>query len=443
MGSLLGSIFGEGSATQGDTFADRLRAQYAPGAYQAHQQNQQQQAIYSAMLQNGASPAQAQMLAASPQAFQAGQGAYMPAAPQVQTYTNSAGEQIPVQIQNPGGRAGHGLSLSGIPITAPGTTANPTQAAGGQEATQVGEQTQNAPAASAGPTNTLQGMPGSTAQTLQMIDKAREAGVSGEELLKQVPREFRDLAEAVQSGKMTEKQLVEHRGVQTRNIVSKLVQAIDPDYSEAANEARNNYRTQYFSGKNTDVGGQVKSINKLAGHANAIADASLNMDNIGLGGSGLATPINKLGNYLYSTPGAGLKRASDLYTNELSSYLSGKGGSGVDERKERSQAFSPNQTPQAMGQALLTDIEFLEKQMQGNEQHRNQVFTNPKMQQQFPLVSPQALEQLNQAKVKAHKLVGDYDEWSKSEEGQKAGVSPKGAPVNAPNNLPNGWKLIK
>ncbi len=86
--------------------------------------------------------------------------------------------------------------------------------------------------------------------------------------------------------------------------------------------------------------------------------------------------------------------------------------------------------------------------MEGNEQHRNAVFPDQKMAKGFPLVSPQALEQLNQAKIKAHKLVGDYDEWSKTIEGQKAGVSPKGADVsvlpqqNSPT-LPQGWKLVK
>src|ERR1700677_2695032 len=100
MPGLMYSLFGSGSPTSGDTFADRFRAQYAPGAFQAHQQNMQQQSIYSAMLQNGATPEQAQALAASPQFFASGQGAYMPQAPQVQTYTNSGGDQIPVQIQN-------------------------------------------------------------------------------------------------------------------------------------------------------------------------------------------------------------------------------------------------------------------------------------------------------------------------------------------------------
>ncbi len=442
MGSLLGSIFGEGSPTSGDTFADRLRAQYAPGAYQAHQTNMQQQAIYSAMLQNGASPEQAQMLAASPQAFQAGQGAYMPQANKATPVNNSDGSQTILQESNPGGPAGHSLSISGIPITPPGTTASPAAAAGGARSAQAApatqaEQNENAPAPVPGAGNTLQGMPGSTNAVLAQI-KANKA--AGKDATLGLPDGYKAMAQAVIDGRETLKDITSTRGAQTRNAINEIVQTIEPNFDENMNEARQTYRKQYVSGKATDIGGQIKSLNKLAGHANAMADASTEMDNIGLGGSNLAVPVNKLTNMIYSTPGAGLKRAADLYTNELSSYVSGKGGSGVDERQERSKAFSPNQTPQSMGKALLTDIDFLEKQMQGNEQHRNSVFTNPKMQEQFPLVSPQALEQLNQAKIKAHKLVGDYDEWAQSEEGKGAQVT-KPPAVNS--TLPQGWRLVK
>ncbi len=448
---ILDSMFGGGSQDQSQGpqspgILSRMQAQYAPGAYAAEQQAKQQQAVYQAALQTpGMSPQIAQAMAMSPQFFGAQQGAYLPQSPQVTPVQNSDGSQTLLQQSNPGGGAGHGVSISGIPITEPpGTTAKPAQAAGAAPATQGAEQSENAPAPVSGSKNTLQGMPGSTNAILEQI-RANKA--AGKDPTLGVPQGYKAMAQAVLDGRETLKDITSTRGAQTRNAINEIIQTIEPEFDENMNEARNTYRKQYISGKATDIGGQVKSLNKLAGHANAMADASTEMDNIGLGGSGLAVPINKFTNAVYSTPGAGLKRAADLYTNELSSYVSGKGGSGVDERKERSQAFSPNQTPQSMGKALLTDIDFLEKQMQGNEQHRNAVFTNPKMAGQFPLVSPQALEQLNQAKIKAHKLVGDYDEWSKTTEGAQAGVSPKGADVSVlPKNnptLPQGWRLVK
>ncbi len=305
---ILDSMFGGGQGQdqsqgpQSPGILSRMQAQYAPGAYAAQQQSLQQQAIYSAMLQNGARPEQAQALAMSPQFFQSGQGAYMPQGPQVQTYTNSDNAQIPVQIQNPGGRAGHGLSLSGIPLIAPGTTASPEQAAGGG-ATPGAEQSGNAPAGSAGPTNTLQGMPGSNAQILQMIDKAQAQGTPAEEVLKVVPREYRDLTQAVLDGRMTFKELTQNKSDTTRKVVSRLVNAIDPEFDENMNEARQGYRKQYVSGKATDIGGQVKSLNKLAGHANAMADAAEAMNNYGVGGvAAIAHPLNRIGNQLNSTP---------------------------------------------------------------------------------------------------------------------------------------------
>ncbi len=447
---ILDSMFGGGSQDQSQGpqspgILGRMQAQYAPGAYEATQQAQRQQAIYHAALQTpGMSPQVAQALAMSPQFFQNQQGAYLPQAPQVTPVQQSDGSQTLVQQSNPGGGAGHGISISGIPITEPpGTTPNATRAAGATPPTQGGEQSGNAPAASAGPGNTLQGMPGSTNAILKQIEANKAAGADP---MAGVPEYYKGMAQSVREGRETLKDITSQRGAPTKNIVNAIIQAAEPDFDENMNEARNTYRKQYVSGKATDIGGQVKSLNKLAGHANAMADAASSMNNYGLGGvAPIAHRLNEVGNMINSTPQAGLKRAADLYTNELSTYVSGKGGSGVDERKERSAAFHPNATPQEMGNSLLTDIEFLEKQMEGNEQHRNAVFPG-KMADKFPLVSPQALEQLNQAKVKAHKLVGDYDQWSQTAEGQKSGISPHGADVSVlPKSptLPSGWRLVK
>lgn len=445
---ILDSVFGGGQPQEGQdqgvrpaSWGDRFRAEYAPGAYAAQQQNLQQQAIYSAVLQHTQNPDVARALAMSPQFFAAQQASYLPQPTQVIPVQNSDSSQTLVQQSNPGGGPGHGVSISGIPITEPpGTTGSPARAAGGAsqasaaQGAQGGSSTPTAQVQVAQPTNTLEGMPGSTNAVLKQIEANRAAGKDPTE---GIPAYFKGMAQAVMEGRETLKDITSTRGAQTRNAINAIIQAAEPEFDENMNEARNTYRKQYVSGKATDIGGQVKSLNKLAGHANAMAQAAMDVDNIGLGGSGMARPLNALGNFLYSTPAAGLKRAADLYTNELSSYVSGKGGSGVDERKQRSEAFSPNATPQEMGQNLLTDIEFLEKQMEGNEQHRNMVFNNPKMQEQFPLVSPEARAQLNEAKVKAHKLVGDFNEWSVTPEGQKA----TGHPLA--QGLPKGWKLIQ
>ncbi len=421
---ILDSIFGggqQGPPQQGprpDSWHDRFQAEYAPGAYGAHQQSQQQQAVFNAAMQTqGMSPQVAQALAMSPQFFGAQQGTYLPQPSQTQVLTDSQGNQTIGEIRNPGGSAGHSRDFSGLPITPPGTTASPAAASGAQGGTTPPEQTGNAPAASSGPQNTLQGMPGSTTEIFKLIETNKAAG---RDPTTGIPEFYKGMANAVREGRETLKDITSQRGAPTRNIVNAIVQAAEPEFDENMNEARNTYRKQFVSGKATDIGGQIKSINKLAGHANEIADASTNMDNIGLGGSELARPINKLGNYLYSTPGAGLKRAADLYNNELSTYVSGKGGSGVDERKSRQEAFDPNATPQSMGKTLLTDIAFIEKQIEGNEQQRDSVWKGTKLGSQFELASPEAHEQLNQAKIKAHKLVGDYEEWAKSPEGQKA-----------------------
>lgn len=439
---LLDSMFGgqDDQSQQGPQspgILGRMQAQYAPGAYAAKEQAMQQQAVYQAALQTpGMSPQIAQAMAMSPQFFQAQQGAYLPQSPQVTPVQNADGSQTLFQQNNKGGGAGHGVSISGIPITEPpGTTQNATQAAGGAGATPGAEQNENTPAASAGPTNTLQGMPGSTPAILAQI-KANKA--AGKDPALGIPDTYKLLSDAVLDGRETLKNITSTRGAQTANAVNQITLAREPGFDENMNEARNTYRKQYVSGKVSDIGGQVKSLNKLAGHANAMAQAATDVDNIGLGGSALAHPINELGNLIHSTPAAGLKSAADKYVAEKNTYLAGKsGGTDKGEREARREEYSGAATPQEMGTSLLSDIDFIEKQLQGNEQHRDAVFSNPKMRQQFELASPQALEQLRQAKVKAHKLVGDYDTWSQSEDGQGA------QPAQEKPGLPQGWKLVK
>ncbi len=421
----------------------RMQAQYAPGAYEAVQQASRQKAVYDAAMQTqGMSPQIAQALAMSPQFFGAQQQSYLPQATQVIPVTNPDGSTTLTQMSNPGGKAGHGGSLSGIPITEPpGTTQSPAQAAGGAGATQGADQSENAPAPVSGQRNTLSagGMPGST----QAIEARVDANIAaGQNPLTGLPDNYKNAAQAVLDGRMSLSEIKQTRSEHIAGTVRNIVLKADKNFDERQNESQSTYYKQYASGKATDIGGQVKSINKLAGHANEMADASTAMHNYGAGGiAPIAYAINRTGNMFNSTPQAGLKRAADLYNNELSTYVSGKGGSGVDERKARSAAFDPNATPQEMGNTLLTDIAFIRKQIEGNEQQRNALFKNPQQQKNFELASPQALEQLNQAEVKAHKLIGDFDEWSKTTEGQGAAGTAK--TMTQPSNLPPGWKIVR
>ncbi len=431
---------GQAAGPQSPGILSRMQAQYAPGAYEAVQQAQRQRAVYDAAMQSqGMSPQIAQALAMSPQFFGAQQQAYLPQATQVTPVQQSDGSQTLLQTSNPGGSPGHGVSISGIPITEPpGTTQSPGQAAGAQGATPAADQGQGAPAPVSGPKTTLEGMPGSTQATLKQIEANKAAGVDPTAGL---PTFYKGLAQAVLEGRETLKDITSQRGAATRNAVNAIVQTIEPNFDENMNEARNTYRKQYSSEKPTDVGGQVKSLNKLAGHAHAMADAAVNVDNIGLGGSGLAHPINAVGNYLYSTPAAGLKSAADKYVGEKTTYISGGKGGDKGEREERRQEYNGSSTPQEMGTALLSDIDFIEKQMQGGEQHQKALFPNDKLRETMPLQSPEAVEHLRQAKVQAHKLLGDFDQWSKSPEGEgAAGVANT---MKQPGGLPPGWKFVK
>ncbi len=444
MAGLFDGLFGGGdqqqtpeqqARPQADGMFDRLRATYAPNAYAAHQQSLQQQAVYDAMVKT-AGPEMARAMATNPQFFQAANQAFLPAAPQSQVLQDQFGGQSIGQILNKGGGAGHGMEYSGLNIVnPPGTTQNPAQATQGA----VHKDPQDGTSA-VQPQNTLTGMPGGIQSLLDTIKANKAAGRPADEWL---PYAYKYMTRAVLEGKQTLKDVFESRGKGMRTVVNELALAQDPDFSESASEARKTYLNQWNSEKATDAGGQIKSLNKLYGsHIPGMIDAAVNMDNVGMGGIGaIAHPINKLGNAIFTTPGAGLKRASDLYNTEFSNFISGKGGSGVDERKERNTDFSPNRTPQEMGTALLKDIEYIEGQQKAMEQHRDSVFKNTTMGQRLPVVDPQAQQQLNQAKIKAHKqLVGDFDEWSKTADGQKT-LGTAGGTAPAAGALPAGWSV--
>jgi hypothetical protein len=420
----------QGGGPAPDSFWDRFRAQYAPGAYSAHQQSLQQQAIYSAMVQNGASPSQAQALALSPQFFQSGQAAYMPQAPQVQTYMNSGGDQVPIQVQNPGGRAGHGLSISGIPVIAPGTTANPTEAAGGAPAQ---PQDQGGPAA-APVANTIQGMPGSTQQMLGQIDAARNQGVTGNDLLQLAPREYRDMTQAVLDGRMTLKEIAERRGNSARTIVTKLALGAEPNFDENMNEARNVYRKSYMSTQPNNVGFKREALGTTLEHLNSTLDSAINMHN----SESSIGPVAEFSNRFRQLGNEQGAKANDFDTRtdtlagETAKFITGKPPAEGIEKTYKSR-WNQYATPQQLAAAGDAYLELISGKMRDMERERDANFANnPSQTGNMPIALPEHQAMIEQIKKKIAAL-------------KAQGGSPQaegGAPAGNPS-LPSGWKLIE
>lgn len=388
MAGLLDMAFGPDDTSQGPrplTLQQRAFAAQpgGPGRYEAEQAAQRQRAVYDAVTANTGTHQQAMGAALDPAHFSTYSDPTAPKAPELQQSVNAmTGESTPYAVNRP---AGGGMSISGVPIAQPGAT----------------------PRGPGGPApNTLnQGMPGSITETIARIEAAKAAG--GDPLAALSPVD-RGMAQAVYDGRLSLKDVESGRGKGPRTMVERALTTAHPDWNSNDNEAQNTYRKQFMSEKNTDIGGQVASINKLAGHANAVADAAGDMHSTGLGGlTGPAHYINEAANTAFGTPAAALERKSDEYNTELSRYMSGVGAGGVAEREQRRTSFNKGTTPQEMGASLLSDIEFLEKQVEGKEQHRNDVFkNNPQLAASFNVISPEGRAQLEQAKLKAYRLMG-------------------------------------
>jgi hypothetical protein len=390
MAGLLDMAYGPDDTSQGPrplTLQQRAFAAQPGGVgrYEAEQAAQRQRAVYDAVMANQGSHQQAMGAALDPAHFNTYSDPTAPRAPEVQQSVNAmTGESTPYAVNRP---AGGRLNISGIPI--------------GQAAPQGAPQ----PGALAGGNTLTQGMPGSITETLARIEAAKAAG--GDPLAALSPVD-RGMAQAVYDGRLSLKDVETGRGKGPRTMVERALTTAHPDWNSNDNEAQNTYRKQFMSEKNTDIGGQVASINKLAGHANAVADAAGDMHSTGLGGlTGPAHAINTAANTAFGTPAAALERKSDEYNTELSRYMSGVGAGGVAEREQRRTSFNKGTTPQEMGASLLSNIEFLEKQVEGKEQHRNDVFkNNPQLAASFNVISPEGRAQLEQAKAKAYRLMG-------------------------------------
>ena len=397
MAGLLDMAFGPDDTSQGPqplTLQQRAFAAQpgGPGRYEAEQAARRQKAVYDAIIANRGTNEQGMGAAMDPAHFSTYSDPTAPKAPELQQSVNAmTGESTPYAVNRP---AGGGLNVSGIPITQPGAP-RPGIPAGAP----------SAPPGAAAPNTLTQGMPGSITETLARIEAAKAEG--GDPLAALSPTD-RGMAQAVYDGRLSLKDVETGRGKGPRTMVERALTTAHPDWNSNDNEAQNTYRKQFMSEKNTDIGGQVASINKLAGHANAVADAAGDMHSTGLGGlTGPAHAINAAANTAFGTPAAALERKSDEYNTELSRYMSGVGAGGVAEREQRRTSFNKGTTPQEMGASLLSDIEFLEKQVEGKEQHRNDVFkNNPRLAASFNVISPEGRAQLDQAKLKAYRLMG-------------------------------------
>ena len=446
---ILDSIFGGGGSQdqsqqgpQSPGLFGRLQANYAPGAYAAKEQALQQQAVYQAAMdlnrQNpGAiSPQVAQAMAMSPQFFQAQQGAYLPQATQTPMMQSPDGSQTPIAIRNAGGGAGHVPSVSGIPITEPpGTTANPSQAAGAAQVAPQGEQSGNAPAASAGSKNTLQGMPGSTA-AIEARVKANIA--AGQDPTAGLPDNYKNTAQAVLDGRMTLSEIKQTRNEHIAGTIRNIVLAIDPAFNEIKNEKTNQYVKSYMDTKNGDVGMSRNSLGTALNHINSSIGNQLGLDNHDANVAVLGRADNVIRNQFGDQASkAGAQNAlSGTAADELARFITGKAPSDTA-RKEYADKFpNASDTPRVAAGKYEAMADLLEGRLKDMEAERDQNFSGKNVAKDYPIALPEHKATIAAIREKAAELRrrGEYQ----IQHGQGAQ-----APAAPETGLPPGWKYVK
>ncbi len=395
---ILDSFFGSGQQQQGpppDSWHSRFQAEYAPGAYAAHQQSQQQQAMYNAAMQTqGMNPQVAQALAMSPQYFAAQQGAFLPQPSQTQVLTDNSGNQTMGEIRNPGGGAGHSRDFSGLPITPPGTTPNPaTPSTGTPEV--------------AG--NTLGGMPGNTNATIEALGKARDAGQDPYAL---IPQSQRAVVKNVIDGKMTLSEIKQNRNEHEAGTIRKYVLAIDPEYNELKGEKSAAYVKSYMDTKTGDVGMSRNALGTSLGHISDAIDNQIGLKNHDANMAVLGEADNKIRGAFGEQANKVGQQNLQLGTaaDELAKFITGKPPSDTNRGQYREMFPSPFDTPRVAAGKYTAMADLLEKRMTDMEAERDANFSGKNVAKDYPISLPQHHELIDNIRKKAAELrrQGEY-----------------------------------
>ncbi len=419
---------------------DRFQANYAPNVYAAQQEAQKHRATYDAAMQTqGMAPQIAQALALNPQFFQAQQGSYLPQPSQVMPVQNADGSQTLVDTRNKGGPAGHGHELSGLPITAPGTTTNPTQAAGGaptEAVPPVPEQTGNAPAASSGPRNTLQGMPGSSAATLEAIEKAK---ASGTDPLALIPPGQRDVTKAVLDGRMTLSEIKQTRGEHIAGTVRNYVLAMDPNYNELKGEKSAAYVKSYMDTKTGDVGMSRNALGTSLGHVSDAIDNQIDLKNHDSNAAVLGQADNHIRGMFGEQSNKVAKQNLQIGTaaDELAKFITGKPPTDASRGQYREAFPTAFDTPRVAAAKYTAMADLLEKRMTDMESERDANFSGKDVAKDYPIVLPKHQELIANIRKKAGELRAQGEYQIEHGQGSEAPAS------GGEKGLPPGWKYVK
>jgi hypothetical protein len=161
--------------------------------------------------------------------------------------------------------------------------------------------------------------------------------------------------------------------------------------SDADFGARRRLQTELSSGQAGSLGGQVNAGITALGHLATVNDRGKELNNWGTPGvlqsvpglPAVAHQINAIGNAkgAYSDSANALKRASDLYSGEVTKFYAGSRGTGA-ERHAGADAFNPNLTPKERETLVRTELELMHSKTSAllAQAQRDLGYDHPKVQ---------------------------------------------------------------
>lgn len=403
MPGLFDNIGGGGGGLFSNFFGG-LGASLNPEAYAVHQQRQQQQATYQALLPlvggnhdlAAAATLQPEILKQiAPELNQT---------PKVELKQNGFGDWEAFST-----RGGLNPSVQSLPIGA----------AGGQT-----------PGVGAG--GAVPAQPGSMREIIGRLGEMRNAGASTDEMLALLPKEYQGYVQGMLEGRALPSSLGFKAPI--RQNVNVIAQAMGLD--EANVQARMKFAHEYEGQGPTQFGGLRRTLNGLAGHWQQAAndlEALHNRSAGALGGlplsSAVMTGINAIGNSKEKNLEAVNQAQNSLNVaiGETAKYL-GSGRPTDTLRAELNAPFNVNSPPSGFAGSLRSVLQKIEEQRKSQEFERDTAMgtNNPK----FPIMSPGAEKAFARLSETISRLSG-------------GGAPGGGSPSASPNVPPQAVQALK
>lgn len=196
------------------------------------------------------------------------------------------------------------------------------------------------------------------------IATARAQGASQDQLLQQVPTQYREYVSSLLAGKAIPGNL--GRPGPARAAIMTLAHSVDPSFDETALLRRETFARQMGQSTPNSIGGQRILTNTSLGHLGTVAEKASDLGNVDTWLAPLGQTINAVRGLTTAQQAkvTALNEAADRAAGEIGKLYSGSSGGGVSEREQTRSRFGGSATSASLASALETSRELIHSKIE-------------------------------------------------------------------------------